>query len=124
LQARNVTKKTLIADRLQWAGTSPERRRGLLGRTRLESGEGIYLVPCKWIHMFGMKFPIDVAFLGRDGRVLAVQHGLKPNRLSRLVLRADGVLELPVGTLEASHTAVGDRVEFLDSDSAIDEGIG
>jgi hypothetical protein len=115
-QARNVTRGTLLAERLEWAGTSEDRRRGLLGRTRFERGEGIYIVPCQWIHMFGMKFPIDVAFLDREGTVLAVQRGLKPNRLSRPVFRADGVLELPQGTLEATGTAVGDRITFFDPD--------
>ena len=74
----------------------------------------MYLVPCQWIHMFGMRFSIDVAFLARDGRVLAVHHGLCPNRLSRPVLRAEGVLELAAGVLRNTRTTVGDRIEFQD----------
>jgi uncharacterized membrane protein (UPF0127 family) len=116
--AVNVTRGTVLADRMEWAGTSETRRRGLLGRTHLEPGEGIYIVPCQWVHMFGMKFAIDVAFIALDGRVLSVQAGLKPNRLSKLVLRADGVLELPAGTLASTGTAPGDRVEFRDDDEA------
>ena len=115
MQARNVTKNLVLADRLVWAGTSETRREGLLGRDSLEPGEGIYIVPCKWIHMFGMKFAIDAAFLDREGRVVHIHHSLKPNRLSRPVLRGDGVLELPEGTLKNSATAVGDRIEFQDS---------
>jgi uncharacterized membrane protein (UPF0127 family) len=110
----NVTRGTVIADRVVWA-TGATKRRGLLGRDHLDMSEGMYLVPCQWIHMFGMRFPIDVAFLGRDGRVLAVHHALPPNRLSRLVLRAEGVLELAVGALEASRTRVGDVVELQDA---------
>ena len=64
----NRTKGTIVAERIVWA-TGPVRGRGLLGRDRLDTGDGIYLVPCKWIHMFGMRFPIDVAFLAADGRV-------------------------------------------------------
>jgi uncharacterized membrane protein (UPF0127 family) len=109
----NVTRGTVIADRVVWA-TGAAKRRGLLGRTHLDMHEGMYLVPCQWIHMFGMRFPIDVAFLGRDGRVLAVHHALPPNRLSRLVLRAEGVLELAAGALRASGTCVGDVVELQD----------
>lgn len=114
LEAVNVTRKRVLASRLEWAGDSESRRRGLLGRDHLTPGEGIYIVPCKWIHMFGMKFAIDVAFLSEEGTVLALHHRLKPNRLSRPVLRADGVLELPEGTLKATETAVGDRIEFRD----------
>jgi len=114
LLARNITKGIVLADRLEWAGTSETRKRGLLGRTHLDPGEGIYIVPTQWIHMFGMKFAIDVAFLNRDGKVLSVHHGLKPNRFSRIVFRADGALELPEGTLKQTNTEVGDMIEFED----------
>jgi uncharacterized membrane protein (UPF0127 family) len=70
------------------------------------------------IHMFGMRFPIDVAFLDRNGRVIAVHHSLKPNRLSKLSLRAEGVLELAAGRLSATGTEVGDTVEFRGSDES------
>ncbi|MGB2768478.1 MAG: DUF192 domain-containing protein [Candidatus Zixiibacteriota bacterium] len=113
LQAVNVSKGgTIVARRVEWAGTSAQRRRGLLGRSGLDPEEGIYIVPCEGIHTFRMKFPIDVAFLGKDGHVLAVHHSLKPNRISRIVLRAQGVLELSAGRLRATDTEVGDIIEF------------
>ena len=110
--ARNITKRVILADRLVWAGSGETRRRGLLDRTHLDAGEGMYITPTQWIHMFGMKFAIDVAFLSREGRVLVVHHGLKPKRLSRIVFRADGALELPEGTLTRTNTGVGDVVVF------------
>lgn len=109
----NVTRGTVVAEQVVWA-TGSAKRRGLLGRNTLAPRQGMYLVPCQWVHMFGMRFPIDVAFLAGDGRVLAIHHALQPNRLSRLVLRAEGVLELAVGTLEASRTTVGDQLELVD----------
>ena len=112
LTAVNATRGTLLAHRLEWAGTSETRRRGLLGRDGLAPGDGLYLVPCPWIHTFGMRFAIDVAFLAADGRVVSVHEALAPNRLSRLVLRAEGVLELPAGTLAETGTRRGDRVRF------------
>ncbi|UCG51297.1 MAG: DUF192 domain-containing protein [Candidatus Latescibacterota bacterium] len=112
LRAVNITKGTEVASRVEWAGTSETRRRGLLGRGHLDPDEGIYIVPTQWIHMFGMRFPIDVAFLASDGRVLFVHHGLKPNRLSRLVWRAEGALEIAAGMLKTTNTTVGDVIEF------------
>jgi uncharacterized membrane protein (UPF0127 family) len=100
----------ILGDRILWAGTPDSRRRGLLDRQALAAGEGVYLVPCSWIHMFGMRFAIDVAFLDDEGRVLAMCHGIRPNRMSRPVLRAQGALELPAGTLASSGTRVGDRI--------------
>lgn len=113
LEAVNISKGgVVIASQVEWAGTSEQRRRGLLGRTSMGSNDGIYIVPCEWVHTFRMKFPIDIVFLARDGRVLAVHHALKPNRLSKLVWRADGVLELAAGRLRDTGTDVGDIVEL------------
>lgn len=114
MRAINTSKKVTVAESLDWAGTSQSRRKGLLGRDRFEPGEGLYLAPCQWVHMFGMRFPIDVAFLARDGRVLAVHHALQPGRISKLVWRADGALELPAGTLASTGTAKGDVIEFVE----------
>jgi len=113
VRAVNTTRNIIVASRVVWA-TGSAKRRGLLGCSRLDADEGMYLVPCQWVHMFGMQFAIDVAFLGRNGCVLAVHHGLRPNRLSRLVLRADGVLELASGVLREKNTIVGDHIEFVD----------
>lgn len=114
MRCLNVTKGTIVCERVVWA-TGAARKRGLLGRTHLDTKDGMYIVPTQWIHMFGMQFPIDVAFLGRDGRVLAVHHALKPKRLSRIVLGAEGALELAAGVLRATCTTVGDQVELLSS---------
>ncbi len=112
VRAVNVSKDSAVAARVRLAGTSKERRRGLLGKNALDPAEGIYIVPTQWVHMFGMRFPIDVAFLAADGRVLFIHHELKPNRLSRLVWWAEGALELAAGTLHATQTEIGDIIEF------------
>lgn len=111
-QAFNLSKNRVIASRVKWAGTSEDRRKGLLGRSSIDAGEGIYIVPTQMVHMFGMQFSIDIAFLGSDGRVLFMHHGLKPNRLSRLVWQAEGALELAPGSLRAGGTVIGDIIEF------------
>ncbi len=112
VEAFNVSKGVMLASRVEWAGTSEARRRGLLGRDHIDPDEGAYIVPTQWIHMFGMKFPIDVLFLDSAGRVLHVYHALSPNHLSRIVWGAEGALELAAGTLERSGTEVGDEIEF------------
>jgi uncharacterized membrane protein (UPF0127 family) len=115
LRVVNVTRDVVVARCVLWAGTSETRRRGLLGRNSLDRDEGMYIVPTQWIHMFGMRFPIDVAFLATDGRVLHVHHGLQPNHLSRLVWRAEGALELAQGTLRETGTVAGDIIQFEES---------
>ena len=115
VRAVNVTRDMVVAARVIWAGSGETRRRGLLDHDSLGADEGMYIVPTQWIHMFGMKFPIDVAFLAEDGRVLHIHHGLKPYRLSRIVWRAEGALELAAGTLRSTGTAVGDVIELRSS---------
>ena len=116
ISAVNITRGRVLAGRLEWAGTSETRRRGLLGRDTFSPGAGLYLVPCPWVHTFGMRFPIDLAFLAPDGRVLSIRENLSPNRLSRLVVKAEGVLELPSFTISSTGTKVGDVIQFADAE--------
>lgn len=116
--AINLSKGSVVmAENVDLADSSEARRRGLLGRSGLEPGGGLYLTPCEWLHTFGMRFCIDVAFLSSSGQVLAVHHGLKPNRLSKLSWRAAGALELPEGTLWSTRTECGDVVQLLHRES-------
>jgi uncharacterized protein len=115
---RNVDRDTVIADSLQTAAGLWGKFWGLMGRASLPAGGGLWLPASNGIHMMFMRFPIDAVFVGRpdpDGtrRVLSVHRGLRPwIGLVPLVRGADGVLELPVGTIDATGTAVGDRVEI------------
>lgn len=112
MRVRNTTKGTWLAFQAEVASTSSERRRGLLGREQLLPGEGLWIVPCEAIHTFGMKFPIDAVFLARDRRVVKIYRALAPWRVA-FSLVSHSVLELPAGTIEASHTEPGDQLEFL-----------
>jgi uncharacterized membrane protein (UPF0127 family) len=59
-----------------------------------------------------MQFPIDIAVLDNDWKVIAIRHDLRPFRMTRMFWKAAAVLELPSGVLEATSTLVGDRIEF------------
>jgi uncharacterized membrane protein (UPF0127 family) len=112
LRARNLTRETILAERVEVADTSETRKRGLLGRTGLDPGTGLWLVPCEWVHMFGMKFAIDIVVLDKHNVVVGVQENLKPGWIGRIFWRAHSTLELPVGAIQASRTAKGDRIEW------------
>jgi uncharacterized membrane protein (UPF0127 family) len=85
-----------------------ERVQGWLGRGSVAAGEGLLIVPCGSIHMVGMRFAIDVAFLDRRGRVLKLCRDVAPGRLawapwSALLLPWRVMaLELPAGALAAA----------------------
>jgi uncharacterized protein len=117
LRARNLSRSTELGDRLEAANGLWARFMGLMGRHGLEPGTGLWLTG-NGIHMMFMRFPIDAIFVGRpdaargDARtVVSVHPGLRPwTGLVPLVLGAQGVLELPVGTIERTGTAVGDSI--------------
>jgi uncharacterized protein len=116
--ARNVTRGTDLATRLEVAASLWGKFMGLMGRASLAPDAGLWLPDSNGIHMMFMRFPIDAIFLGRpdparDGArvVVSVHPGLRAwTGLVPLVRGANGVLELPVGTIERSATAVGDLV--------------
>jgi len=83
---------------------------GLLGRRELPEGRGLWIRPCKSIHTFFMRFPIDVAYLASDGTVVKTRSRLCPFRLSMGGRQAHSVLELPPGYLERAGVKVGDRL--------------
>ncbi len=114
MRAINASRDVTIARMVRPATTLWARSRGLLGRKGLEPGEGLLLDPCSGIHTWGMAFPIDAAFLNREGTVVHLLHQMGPWRMSRYLFKARSVLELPAGTLERTGTRVGDRLVFED----------
>ena len=89
----------VVVDDLEIARTSWARFVGLMGRPSLPLGAGLWLEPCNSIHMFFMRFAIDVLFLDRQNRVKRVMLNLKPWRISPIVFGARTTVELPAGTL-------------------------
>jgi uncharacterized protein len=67
--------------------------------------------PFMWMHMFFMRFAIDIVFLDGHGRVVKINRNLRPWRVSSLVFGARKALELAAGASERSDTEVGDLVE-------------
>ena len=114
VRARNLSKNTVVAERVEVAETSETRNRGLLGRTGLDAGAGLWIVPCEWVHMFGMKFAIDIVVLNKDDIVVGVQENLRPGWIGKIFWGAHSTLELPVGAVRASGTAKGDRIAWED----------
>jgi uncharacterized membrane protein (UPF0127 family) len=59
-----------------------------------------------------MRFPIDAVYLDRERIVIHMEEGLKPWRLAAVRVRAASVLELPMGAIRESLTALGDQVDI------------
>jgi hypothetical protein len=90
------------------AVTRRGRARGLIGREELEGA--LVLRPCRHVHTFGMRFPIDVAFCDRYGFVL-YRKTIARRRMTRLVWRSYFAFEAPAGSFERWKLELGDVVE-------------
>lgn len=112
LAVRNETRRLLLGSRVLWANRMLSRMRGFLFRPEPADGEGILLSPCRGVHMLGMKFPLDVLFISRDGRVVSAFPELEPGRRTPMQKGAHHALELPAGTIRRSGTEVGDVIAW------------
>lgn len=86
------------------ATTFRSRLLGLAGLSREQAGAGLLIPRCASVHTFAMRFDLDLVFLDRDGRGLAIHRQVPPRRL--LWHRAaTAVLEIPSSRGESSAGA-------------------
>ncbi len=117
MRALNQSRGTVLCARLENAGGVAGQSKGLLGRDGLEPGAGMLFensrfTPMMWMHMFFMRFAIDIVFLDRGDKVMRISRQLRPWRVSAMVFGARRALELEAGAAEKSSTQVGDQITF------------
>jgi len=113
----NKSKETFLAYRVKIADSILTRLVGLLGRRSLDPDSGLWIFPSRGIHTMGMVFDIDVVFLDKDLRVVAVREVVHPFSITGLYLNAESALELPAHTIFKSRTEVGDELVISRFDS-------
>ena len=123
----NLTKNRVVVENLTIAKSYRERTKGLLGRTSIDETEGMLIKNCNWIHMFFMKFPIDVIFLRTQitqitqtdyadktiYKVVKITENIKPWRLSSPIFHANSVLEIKTETSK-NIISVGDELKVME----------
>lgn len=108
-QLVNRTRGLVLATRIEQAFDSHSRRTGLLGREGLPPDTVMAIAPSNAIHTFGMKFPIDVLFITRDGVVVKRLVAMKRGRLSA-AWRGFAVLEFGAHHPGVAATHPGDLI--------------
>jgi uncharacterized membrane protein (UPF0127 family) len=103
----------ILCERCEIPESAFGRARGLLGRDGLEAGGGMLIDRAGSVHMFFMRFPIDVVFLARDRTVVGVKHRLAPWRVAG-ARRAVASLELPAGRVAEVGVEEGDVLVLED----------
>ncbi len=104
---------SVVAQRVTVATRFAPRLMGLMGRTKLDPDEGLWLVPCNSVHMFFMKMPLDIAYLDRQLRVVRCVHEMREWRVKLLPVRhAHSALELAAGTIRRHGISQGDELKI------------
>jgi uncharacterized membrane protein (UPF0127 family) len=126
LRLRRTHDDLVVCDRMSLGESFSERFLGLMGRGSMDAGEGLYLKTSS-IHMMFMRFPIDALFVAKADergvrKVVGMRKHLPPWRGIVMPIRgAEGVVEMPAGTLERCGIAIDDAVVFDASDAAESE---
>jgi uncharacterized membrane protein (UPF0127 family) len=105
--------------RVEAARSSAEQERGLMFRTKMGANEGMIFPfnPPRQGVAFWMKntvIPLDIIFIGRDGRILNVAANATPYSLAPIPSAGvtAGVLELNGGRAAQLGIVPGDKVEW------------
>jgi uncharacterized membrane protein (UPF0127 family) len=113
--AFNRTRQAYLATQLSVAATHWSRLRGLMCTEPdgFHAGRGLWIVPSRGVHTFGMRFPIDVLYLDEEKTVVHLEQDLKPWRVAAVRMQAASVIELPRNILHSTGTSVGDEIEIV-----------
>jgi uncharacterized membrane protein (UPF0127 family) len=113
VRIENLTRGSVVSERCRVARSLRDRMVGLLATPQPPLGSGLLIERTQSIHMFFMRYPIDVAFINRGGQVTQCVTGLSPWRVVWWARGARDCIELGVGTLEASGTRKGDQLALV-----------
>lgn len=108
----NRERETVLGETIEVARTASQKVKGLLGRECLEDGQGLLFRGAGSLHTLFMRFPIDIVYADKHGKVVKLVRAVGPFKLVAAPLRCYYALELPAGAIDASGTRTGDHLVF------------
>ena len=112
----NQTRECFLSLGVTPADTVFTRLKGLIGRLKLRTDEGLWVVPSSGVHTWGVLFPLDLIYLDENFRVIYVTEHFPRFKVAPLRIRAASVLELPTHTIYSSQTQPGDQLVICPAD--------
>ncbi|MGC9199924.1 MAG: DUF192 domain-containing protein [Acidobacteriaceae bacterium] len=113
----NKTRECFLSLGVTQADSIFMRLKGLIGKLRMNSDEGLWVIPSSGVHTWGVLFPLDLIYLDENHRVVCVTEHFPRCKIGPLKFQAASVLELPTHTIYSSQTQEGDQLVIC----AIDE---
>lgn len=109
MQAGWVLRDGQVLAAADLADSFTDRTRGLIGRSDFD---GAMILPrTRSVHSFGVRFPLDVAFLDKEMKVLSMVR-LSRWRITMPRMRASQVIEAKAGSFDRWGLRLGDQLEF------------
>jgi len=116
----NASRGFTISTDAQMLDTAEGRRRGLMGQDRMDV---VLAVPWEsrilpMIHMFKMRYPIDVIWVNRRMEAVDVRSGIRPSALSQpgtwrmYAPKAPAKYVVEIGAGDIRNTGAGDKLLF------------
>lgn len=115
MQLQNKTKNITLMTDVIISNNFFTRLKGLLGKSELPDGQCMIITPCKSIHTFFMKYPIDVVFIDKNYRVIEIIKNMAPGHTSSYVKNVWSVIEMAVDKSLESKIVVGDQLQVSET---------
>jgi uncharacterized membrane protein (UPF0127 family) len=120
---KNKTKNTVLAEKIELAGSFWKKMIGLMFRSGLEPGQCMLFTfgseDYTGIWMLCMRFSIDLVYLDSKKRVITIYENIRPAGLDPRTWKvyypdvpAKYVLELEAGAVKRTKTERGDIISF------------
>jgi len=116
LQLINLRTSEVVVRSLTVADSFWTRFSGLQLRQSLEPGAGMILVPCRGVHTFFMRFPLDLVMLSVHGTVVGIAKNITPWKTLAADSQTHAVLEVMGGSL--GPVLLGDRIALRQAEGA------
>jgi uncharacterized protein len=111
LRVENLSRDNVLVSEGRVAKNLWTRLKGLIGTHELPTGDGLLIHPCNGVHCMFMSIPIDVLYVDKSDKVIALDRAMQPWRIGKIYRASRYVVELPAGTIERTGTAVGDQLK-------------
>jgi hypothetical protein len=110
LCAYNQTRECFLGLEVDGADLSLAKLKDRIASLTLKSGEGLWLSPFRGLPEWGIRVPLDLLYLDKDGRVIDVVESYPVFRANAATPQPASVLALPTHSIYSSQTQLGDQM--------------
>jgi len=112
MSAMNATRHTILGHSLLTLSMNFRKTLSHINSHGIPRGYALWISPCSAIYTVGMKKPVDIIFLDKDGRIVKIFRNFPPDCFAASVPEAVGALELPANRLKETKSFLGDTVKL------------